>query len=456
MVEFFSDSERIAISDEKESLSYSELCRRIELCSNRLRNYSVESVGIEGVSTIDTVVTFFGAVSAGLKVVMINSNFRASRIREIVESYELELLVWSRPVDILCTVVTAEMLMMGSNRVMMPPEDYTGRSRIVILTSGTTTEGRGVVHSFDNFVKSATASNRNICVGQGDSWLLSLPLFHVGGLAILFRTILGGGEVVVQGDRELEEVIAQKKITHLSLVPTQLYRLLESSLCDNEVYKNLKALLLGGAPAERSLILKAIAHHIPLYRTYGMSEAASQVTTSSAPVDELSSLNSGSPLKGMEVKILESGEVAIRCNWLFEKYIGEKSSWKNSEGWFFTGDTGKIDGNGCLEIYGRVDNMFISGGENIQPEEIEKTISEFEGVVNVVVVPVNDAEYGMRPAAFIKWAEKSKPEELEVWMKENISGIKRPVKVFSWPDDYRQEGLKINRKYFKDLVTGSL
>jgi len=281
-----------------------------------------------------------------------------------------------------------------------PPD----REATIFFTSGSTGEPRAVLHTYGNHYYSAVGSNQNIAFQQGDRWLLSLPLFHVGGFAVLFRAALGGGAVVVSEEQaSTAEAVAEFNITHLSLVATQMVRLLQEKRVMQH-FSHLKAIILGGGPVPSSLIDQAVSHNLPVFTTYGNTEMASQICTTAPgdPPDRL--LTAGRALKHRRCRIAPDGEIQVRGETLFKGYAagGEIESAVDGEGWFGTGDMGYFDEQGCLIVRGRKDGMFISGGENIHPEEIEKQLYRLPGVVQAVVVPVRHREFGARPAAFIE------------------------------------------------------
>ena len=128
----------------------------------------------------------------------------------------------------------------------------------------------------------------------------------------------------------------------------------------------------------------------------------------------------------------------------------------NSQGWLQTKDKGRLI-NGELQILGRLDNMFISGGENIQPEEIERLIQQFVGVEQVFVLPLNEAEFGQRPVAMIKFASdvgsdffQSAVNNLHVWLSDKIEKFKQPVAYYPLNDEMlRKGGIKVSRQLLK-------
>lgn len=321
-----------------------------------------------------------------------------------------------------------------------PEDDAT-----IIFTSGTSAVPKGAVHTFANHYYSALGSNDNIKLVPSHRWILSLPLYHIGGLAIIFRTLISGAALVIPDANEsLEDSINKYNVTHISLVPTQLKRLLGSKAD----ISSLKAVLLGGDTVPPTLIKKGLDLGLPLYTSYGLTEMGSQVTTTQ-PDDSFGKLKtSGRPLKYRELKIGDGSEILVKGKTLLKKYTDNQEPFDN-KGWFHTGDIGSIDKDGSLSVIGRKNNMFISGGENIHPEQIENSLKQIKQIDEAIIVPVDDIEFGQRPAAFIK---SNDPDFDFDSIDLQIEKFKRPVKYFKWPKDYEQKGIKPDRVYFTNLA----
>jgi O-succinylbenzoic acid--CoA ligase len=335
-------------------------------------------------------------------------------------------------------------------------KSWQDRDATIIFTSGSSGKPKAVLHTLGNHLFSALGSNRNIPVGQGDRWLLSLPLYHVGGLAIIFRIILGGGALVIPVPGfSLEENIGELQVTHVSMVSTQLYRLLKD--WGNKVYlRRLKTVLTGGSPIPDHLIREGTKRGIPIFKSYGSTELASQVTTTH-PNDPLEKLfTSGKLLDYRSMQIAEDGEILLRGETLFRGYVEENRIVKavDEEGWFHSGDIGFLDECGYLHITGRKDNMFVSGGENIQPEEIEENLTRIEGIKEAIVVPVKHEEFGFRPAAFLKMAHdyQLQLKLIQKWLEETLPRFKIPVHFFTWPKEWNHSSFKPDRKALKEIA----
>ncbi len=318
----------------------------------------------------------------------------------------------------------------------------------IMFTSGTQAEPKAVLHSFGNHYFNALGSNANIAVAPGDRWLGSLPMYHVGGLAILIRCLIGGGAVMLADPGEnLAQTIITHRITHLSLVATQLRRLLDHCATHNLRLERLKCVLLGGGPTPEPLIERALSVGLPIYRSYGLTEMASQVVTSTRPNG-----TNRKTLDYREIRIDARGEIHVRGETRFLGYVeGDRLVERfDNDGWFATGDTGRIDPDG-LRIVGRIDNMFISGGENIQPEQIEALLRIVPGIEDAVVVPIEDAEFGHRPVAFLR-GEIPSHDTLVRHLEKHVPRYMIPVAFHCWPDDYQHTGIKPDRTFFRTLA----
>lgn len=315
----------------------------------------------------------------------------------------------------------------------------------LLYSSGSSGNARAVLHSYGNHFFSAQGAQRHFPLRVGDRWLLSLPLYHVGGLAILFRCILAGAAVVIpEAGVEIADVIRSARITHLSLVPTQLKRLLRHPEAA-ALARQLRCVLLGGAAIPRELVAEARALGFRVFASYGMTETASLVTAVlPGALESVARSSEGSCLQHRELRVAEDGEIWVRGPVLAlgRWDAGTVVPLTGEEGWFATGDLGRME-KGHLVVSGRKDSMFISGGENIQPEEIERALLEVTAAETVLVTPVPDAEYGHRPCAWLDLPEAQ--WQVDLWMprlRERLPGFMLPVQ---WRELPPQNGPKVCR-----------
>jgi o-succinylbenzoate---CoA ligase len=299
----------------------------------------------------------------------------------------------------------------------------------VLYTSGTTGAPRPVPLTHGNHRASAEASAAHLDVDPDDAWLCPLPLPHVGGLAIVLRSVLYGTAftlVPASSGFDPEAVarrLASGEVTLASLVPTMLRRLLDLPEGPRP-HERLRAILLGGGPADPELVERALDAGYPVRTTYGMTETASQVVTmpgGDAPRRKLGA--AGVPLSGVELDV-EEGTGAVRVRGAM---VSAASA--NPEGWLTTGDLGRIDADGFLWIEGRHDQVIVTGGENVSPAEVENVLRRHPQVADCAVLGLPDPEWGHTVAAAIVPRDPHAPPtpgDLTAWCRQHLAGFKVP------------------------------
>lgn len=320
------------------------------------------------------------------------------------------------------------------------------RLATLTLTSGSSGLPKAAAHSYAGHLASAEGVLRLMDFQPQNSWLLSLPLFHVSGQGIVWRWLAVGAQLVVRERLPLIEALAG--CTHASLVPTQLWRLLSESMSGH----TLKEVLLGGAMIPASLTRQAQARGIRCWCGYGLTELASTVCAKQA--DSLPGV--GLPLYGREIRLVDQ-EVWIRSDSLALGYWhqGALRPIADDDGWFHTRDRG-VMAQGELRIIGRLDNLFFSGGEGVQPEDVEQILAAHPQVRQVFIVPVDDTEFGQRPVAVAELAGELSLEALLVWAQDRLANFQRPVALLPLPDKLRDGGIKISRRSLQQWAAEQL
>jgi len=302
------------------------------------------------------------------------------------------------------------------------------RVQLLISTSGSQGSPRLVALTGGNLRAAAAAANRLLAFGTGDRWLLCLPLHHVAGVSVVLRAWLADAGVVLQAPFSPGALLRRLErggVTHLSLVPTQLHRLLQHEPGFRPP-PELRVVLLGGAPADPALVERALALGWPLCPSYGLTEAASQVATLFPPPARWSAGLAGRPLPHLEVALAGDGRIRIRgesvAPWVLEAEAARALA--DGAGWFTTGDLGALDGEGRLTVLGRADEVIISGGEKIHPAVLEAELARCPGIDEVAVVGLEDDTWGSRVVACYRgaWPEA----RVARWADERLRGAFRP------------------------------
>jgi acyl-CoA synthetase (AMP-forming)/AMP-acid ligase II len=279
----------------------------------------------------------------------------------------------------------------------------------LMLTSGSAGAPKVVVLSRRAVLASAAASAANLGVASNEAWLLCLSLSHVAGLSIIVR-MLGARQSVVLFDPgpagllmrapDLAYSLSAQGVTLVSLVPPVLERLLDAGF---KPPASLRAVLLGGAGCSAPLARRAWRAGIPLVTSYGLTETGSQVVARRyaerwLPLPERDGcVSSGHPLAGVEIRLV--GErIAIRAAALLSEYQGGTAPAVDGAGWFLTQDRGAFGPNGELYVLGRTDLVLVSGGENVDPEEVERALCALPEIEDACVFGVPCPEFGQRVA----------------------------------------------------------
>ena len=278
---------------------------------------------------------------------------------------------------------------------------------VVVRTSGSTGASKGVELSAAALLHSARACLDRLGARPGERWLCCLPVTHVAGLQVLVRSLLNGTEPVL-AERADAETVAGSGCAHVSLVPTQLHRLLEDlGPGPAKPLAGYSSVLLGGAPAPASLLDAARAAGVPVTTTYGMTETCGGC------------LYDGVPLAAVRVELRDDDEAQDRI-WisgpvLFSRYRGQPAGQAAlRDGWFRTGDLGRLDASGRVMVRGRADDVINTGGHQVVPGEVAAALQTCPGVKDVAVVGQPDPEWGERVIAVVVPADPADPPALEL------------------------------------------
>ncbi|QLK25991.1 acyl--CoA ligase [Natrinema zhouii] len=318
-------------------------------------------------------------------------------------------------------------------------------TQLIMFTSGTSGEPKGVRLTVGNLVASATASAFRLGVDPADRWLCCLPMYHMGGLAPVLRSALYGTPVVIQrefGAESTARVLEAYDITGVSLVPTMCTRLLEAGW---EPADALRFVLLGGAPASDELLERCRDADVPVHPTYGMTETASQIATATPAEIDRHEGTVGQPLLFTDVSVVdetgatvapdEQGELVVSGPTVTPGYLDDEHTESAfGERGLHTGDVGYRDADGRLWILNRRSDRIVTGGENVDPGEVVATLRSHPRVDDAAVVGLPDEEWGERVAALVvPDSETNSGEKLSQSLlshcDEYLAGFKRPKTI---------------------------
>ncbi|MFM2152765.1 MAG: hypothetical protein RL199_1200 [Pseudomonadota bacterium] len=367
------DSNAAALVTPDASVRWRDLRAAVESQSSSDEGFRV---GLVGHSSVEVVITLLGQLHRGAVPVLTHPRWPS-------------------------TMRDAALARAGAGRPLpQAMRDATPGGATLVFTSGSSGTPRAVLHAVAAHRAAAQGAATVMPFGPGDRWLLSLPLCHVGGLALVFRALQAGGCLAVPAPGQpLVEAVEQLAPTHLSLVAPQLRDLLASPSARARLAK-ASVVLVGGGPTPPALFDAALAAGIPVRQTWGLTETGGQVCTSAAGRPA----TCGPPLPGRHLRLSNAGELLVSGAGLLSGFVeGDVLvPGLDPDGWYPTGDVGRHDTDGWV-IVGRRDFRFISGGENIQPEEVASALGD--PAVGVMIVPVADERFGQRPFCFFDGAD---------------------------------------------------
>ncbi len=446
-------STRPALICGEETLTYSELLEEAKQVASGFYQLGLREgqlIAIGDLSIREMIISLWACFLGGFIVFPLNIRFPATALAKILTDVKAKIIISKATYPDHKSVAFHELVRQAGelDNLDLPPFREMGAATL-LMTSGSSGDVKFVQHSHHNHLESAKGSNQNIQLTSSDSWLLSLPLYHVGGLSILFRTLLSGSSVIIPEEEDsMLELIDNHIITHISLVPTQFQRLLKDQ-SGPRILHEMKAILIGGSAIPQPLLQEALSHCLPIYVSYGSTEMASQITTTTRSRPRSALENSGKVLSGRDVIISQDGEILTKGETLAQGYLTKTklNDLRDNEGWFHTGDIGYMNVHGELTITGRMDNQFISGGENVQPEHIERLLSKIPGILHAIVVPRQDMEFGFRPVAYLEIdSQFLEGDEINSQLRNQLPGYMLPQTYYELPSEFMNTSMKISRQ----------
>ncbi len=379
----------------------------------------------------DTVFSILACVELGLAVVPLHDRWTPPELHEVQRRCP-----WLRPLP----------EVHGDEAV--PADRIKERAQVdidgplaVMFTSGSSGNPKGVVLSRRAFLSSAVAVRMHLGLESSDRWWSPLPLAHVGGLSVLLRSLAWRSSFVVStGSFDPVQAVgemAELGATVCSLVPTMLRGFVEQKV---RAPGSLRVALVGGAAAPLELMDDAISLGWPVLATYGMTETCSQVATQKPrAAGDHSACDTHAPmLPGVQARISERGEVELSGPMVMDGVLGSsvlRGDWSGrvpldrerftEDGWLRTGDLGTLDDRGWLFVRGRLDATVITGGENVQPAEVEKVLRMLPEVRDVLVFGLPHPRWGTRVVAAVV-GDGLHGAQMNAWMRSQLAAFKCP------------------------------
>lgn len=431
---------RVAIETDERQLTFETLYAQAIEIGAKLKTLNTSRLGFYVNNSVEALTCIHASWLYGIEVVMINHRLTLSEIKHQLNSVNVTTIVatLSLELDETFNVISYESIsnLASSENVTESPFDAQ-RIASIMFTSGTTGPQKAVPQRFYNHEASAKECKASLGFSSDSKWLTVLPIYHISGLSIVLRSVLFGFTVYLKESFEPNDIlncIQNKHITHISLVPQTLKRLMDAGL--NQPY-TLEKILLGGAKLDPTLIMDALNKALPIYNSFGMTETCSQFLTAAPNMLRDRPDIVGCVSENQEIKIKHPndeghGVLLVKGHNVMDGYLFPKQanmSTFDEEGYFNTGDIASID-QGYVTIYDRRKDLIISGGENIYPFEIETKAKAFEGVKDAMCVGILDDTWGQRPILYIV-SDRGEMiiHDLEQYLRQHLAKYKHPKTI---------------------------
>ncbi|MCT9083280.1 FadD3 family acyl-CoA ligase [Streptomyces fulvoviolaceus] len=460
----FGDAE--AVVDGPLRLAFTELADRVRVAAGAFAELGVEKgdrVAIWAPNSAEWIVAAFGLLTAGGVLVPVNTRYKADEAHDIVvRSGAKALLVqqgflgleFTGPPGVPVIDLKSDFLASGA-----PFERTVSGTDVsdIIFTSGTTGRPKGVLMSHAQNLRLFTEWCDLADLREGDRYLIVNPFFHMfGWKAGCIASLIRGATIlpvpVLDMDRVLD-LVEREEVTMLPGPPTLYHSLLEAQAKGGRDLSSLRAAVTGSADIPVELI-RRISRELPfrsIMTGYGLTEAGTVTASRAGDSFEDVATTVGTPCDGIEIDIADDGEVLVRGYSVMLGYLddpGATAEAIDKDGWLHTGDLGALDDRGHLRIVGRKKDMFIVGGFNAYPAEIEGFLLEHPAVALAAVIGVPDERLGQVGKAFVVRRGPVSEEGLIAWSRERMAGFKVPRTV-----EFREElPLTATGKVLKDQL----
>lgn len=464
----------ISVIYKNETLSYSELKNRINGYAAYYKSTGIkpgDNAAVLSENSLEFIITIFSLWQIGAVPVLLNTRLLPKEIFELTDFTGCNNLISNLPLGNK-TDVKIKIVRFPQGKFSLGVEDFHEReikleeTAVIIFTSGSTGKPKGVMISFKNLIESASAGDAVFKHTAGERWLAALPFYHVGGFSIITRTILYGAALIIPESLNIKDIAAElnkNRPTLTSFVSTQLKRLIELGIKPNAEFKHV---LLGGGFLDADLVDEAIGKGWNVSKSYGATETCSLVTALTREEFREKKESAGKALYSNQILIVDdlhepigvnsTGEVAVKGRSVAGGYINNpaETARKFNGDVYYTGDFGRLDEHGYLFIEARRNDLIITGGENVNPYEVEVEILKHPLIKDAAVFGLQDEEWGHIVAAgVVPFGDKEiSLADLKAFLRDKLPGYKIPKKLFILNELPKTELGKVQKGKLKSLI----
>ena len=453
-----------AVSTGNKVYTYSDLVKEIRFSFQNLKYLDIsrgDHVGIISNNEIHFITIVFALWNCGAVPVLLNTKLSSNEIHnqilltgcKYVFIHHKFIKELSFPEINAVEFPFAEKI--GAEESFSFKENKPDDTAVIIFTSGSSGNPKAVMLSFENLFQSAVIGNKVLNLNSQDRFLASLPFYHIGGFSIITRAVMFGSSVIIPDSLSVPDLIKSINLfnpTAASLVSNQLKKFVDKKIIPP---KELRLVLLGGGFFDKDLILEALKQRWKVARVYGSTETSSFISFMNYEEAQLKPDSSGKAISPNRIKITKEGEITVKSPAVMKGYYNNKkeTSLRLKEGIYYSGDTGHVDEEGNLYVEAKRTDLIVSGGENINPHEVEKAILLHPKVSEVSVVGIENKEWGQIVSAAVVLKKKNElsDAELKTYLKGKLAVFKVPKQIMFVKQLPKTEIGKIQQKKVKEL-----
>ncbi|MEH7238019.1 AMP-binding protein [Bacillus sp. JJ1562] len=438
---------RIALVDDKETLTYKQLLEQstklVHSLVEKAQLQSGQKVGVLCRNHALLVKSIFAVSRVGADLYLLNTEISKQQFDGFVERHNFDLIIYDA--ELSSTIqnyskqkilsyhpnlpAISNFLKSNANQAPLPRAN---KGKLILQTSGTTGTSKDAAHkpSLFHYLNPFVAFIKRLRILDYQNAYIATPIYHGYGIAVLLLFIPLGKKVVITSgfkSKKACELIQQHQIEVITVVPLMLRKMLQTNL---EHLKSLTCIASGGAKLPRKLVEETFQKLGPvLYNLYGTSETG--LNFIATPQDLMySDTTIGKKISGLNISILDSKKNEVTPGTIGQLCM--KNDWSiRKDAWIETGDAGYRDENGYYFLCGRMDDMVISGGENVYPIEVEQVLIQHPQILDVAIIGTQDEQFGQRLKAFVVPEKNArlKEEELLEWMRPQVARFQLPKEV---------------------------
>ena len=450
----------IAICSEGSKKTYSELmtdCIQLAISlKNKFNLVPKQKVAIVCKNNIEAIQSLYALSRLGVHIYFLNTEISQNQLEDVIIHKNIDLVIYDKNIELNTKLITCQKLKTSEIHLLINKGETKTKlpkvkaGKLVVLSGGTTGKPKSAKRkqSIRSFLNPLIALLSQLNLNTYKSVYIATPFYHGFGLASLIMSILLGSEIYLLEKfdaKKVSKMIEDNTIEVVTLVPIMLKRILSEDLVS---LKSIQRIICGGAKLDQKLTKQTLSKlGSVLYNLYGTTEAGFSILAS-PKILRTNPLTIGKPIRGVSIKVIDKKNQKLKINQIGQIHLSTSWMMNNStDNWINTDDLGYISSDGLVFLAGRSDNMIISGGENVYPDEVENILIEHPLIEEVAVIGTPDVEFGQRLIAYVVLSNNTINEEVILkWLKIRVARYQMPKELIYLNELPRTSIGKVDKK----------